>query len=240
MVHPRVLIWVFLLWAAVFCGGCAVLPLSAESIDSQVVDAETRAPIEGAIVVAYWELKTGSITGDSLPCGAAHVEEAVTDKQGNFHLPGWVALPECNGVMSDGDPMLYVIKPGYFHGSFSNGGISNPFSIRTNDYWQHRQMKLKPAKDMNFIIDMSDGSYFIDFNGLETELGAVVIGDPAQCNWKKLPKTVRAVAIQENAFDGAGGSYKGLISRLLTNDDWFQRKAPECGSPKKFIQEVLQ
>ncbi|HEX6550206.1 MAG TPA: hypothetical protein VF117_05980, partial [Gammaproteobacteria bacterium] len=71
----------------VACGQDTVL--SADPIDATLVDADTGKPLAGVPVVAYWALKSGSLTGDSLPCGAAGVEEAVTDKDGKFHIPGW-------------------------------------------------------------------------------------------------------------------------------------------------------
>jgi hypothetical protein len=97
----------FALFAIACIGGCAfgLVPLSADPIDSRVVDIDTGAPIEGAVVLAHWELHSGSLSGDSLPCGSASVEDAVTDKDGNFHLPGWgPTMPGCSGDMRQGNP----------------------------------------------------------------------------------------------------------------------------------------
>jgi hypothetical protein len=219
---------------------CAVVPLSAAPIDSQVVDAQTSAPIEGAIVVAYWQLDTGSLAGDSLPCGAANVEEAVTDKDGKFHIPGWgPTLPGCGGTMSDGEPMLYIFKHGYYHGQFSNGIGSTHIIVRTTNGWQGRQIKLKIFSDLN-LTQYGPGSYFWDFNHLEGSLKSFTMDMPAQCNWTKMPNMMRAIALQENEINEAGHSYGGVISTLIDNDGWLQRQAPRCGSTKLFFAGLMK
>src|SRR5579863_3233143 len=126
--------------------GCALglVPLSAEPINAQVVDGGSGIPIEGAVVVAYWPLRPGSFAGDSPPCGAANVEEAVTDKDGNFQLVGWgPTYPACVGSMRGGSPLMYVIKPGYRFAQFSNGGDYTTIIANTWDQWKGQQMKLK-------------------------------------------------------------------------------------------------
>lgn len=217
---------------------CAVVPLSAEAIDSQVVDADTGAPIEGANVVAYWQIDTGSLTGDSLPCGAAGVEEAVTDRDGKFHLPSWgPTLPGCGGSMSNGEPMIYVFKPGYHYGRYSNGLGSTAIVFRTFDYWQNKQMKLQAFANPD-LRDQSPNGVFRDFNLLEDDLGDFVVNMPSQCNWKKIPNMLRAIALQEKAFNDAGIKYVGMIGLMIINDQSYQKLAPSCGSPKAFIEEL--
>ena len=229
-------ILLFTLSLTLSLSACAVVPLSAESIDSQVVDADTGSPIEGANVVAYWQIDTGSLTGDSLPCGAAGVEEAVTDKDGKFHLPGWgPTLPGCGGTMSNGEPMIYVFKPGYHYGRYSNGLGSTAITFRTYDYWQHRQMKLQAFANLN-LRDQSPNGVFQDFDGLEVDFSLFIENMPRQCNWKKIPKMLRAIALQEQAFNDVGIKYVGMIGLMKINDQSYLEQAPSCGSPKAFIE----
>ena len=219
--------------------GCAVVPLSAESIDSQVVDADTGAPIEGANVVAYWQIDSGSLTGDGLSCGAANVEEDVTDKDGKFHIPGWgPSLPGC-GAMTDGEPMIYVFKPGYRYGRYSNGLGSTSIAFRTYDHWQHRQMKLQAFANPD-MRDQSPNGVFRDFNRLENDLGSFVSDMPSQCNWKKVPHMLHTAALQEKAFNDAGIKYVGTIGLIEINDQSYLEQAPRCGSPKAFIDGLLK
>jgi uncharacterized GH25 family protein len=59
---------------------------SAKPITAKVVDAVTGEPLEGVNVVAHWLMEdpqAGRGQGD------LELMEAVTDKSGEFHFPGW-------------------------------------------------------------------------------------------------------------------------------------------------------
>src|SRR5947209_3399798 len=60
---------------------------SAEPITATVVDADTKEPLEGVVVVAHWEMK-GGLEGGNVE-GEVMIMEAVTDAQGKFHFPAW-------------------------------------------------------------------------------------------------------------------------------------------------------
>src|SRR6185312_14529324 len=91
-------------------GGCSTL--SADPVTAHVVDAGTGKPLAGVVVTAYWELHNGSLTGHSFGCGAIDIEEAVTDQDGEFHIPGWGPVTSsCD--MRGYNPMLVLFKPGY-------------------------------------------------------------------------------------------------------------------------------
>src|SRR5439155_780937 len=67
------------------CHAFPVPPLyAANAIRATVVDATAGSPIEGAVVVAVWQLQTMSGEGPRL-----QVSEAVTDRDGRFVIPGW-------------------------------------------------------------------------------------------------------------------------------------------------------
>ena len=226
----------------VLCSGCAIFssPLSADPIDSQVVDADTGQPIEGAVVVAHWELHQGSLTGDSLPCGAANVEEAVTDKDGRFHIPGWGPTRFSCGDMRQGNPTLFVFKSGYSPGGFNNasGSLSDTSTVtRTHSAWANRQMKLQkfPNTDMTTFRGNSNASLFYSFN---SALELFVVDIAGECNWKKIPNMLRALMEEEQHFNAAGLKIGSLASRLSIADESIQKDAPQCGSPKAFIEEL--
>lgn len=224
---------------ASLCAGCALIPLNADPIDSQVVDADTGRPIEGAVVVAYWQLHRGSIGGDALPCGAANVEEAVTDKDGNFHLPGWGPVMGACGDLMEGEPMIYVFKSGYGYGRFANGQGYVETVYTTPNTWKDRQMKLRRFKNKDLRAS-GLGSYAANFSALSIELSDFIADMPDQCNWKKIPIMLRAIAIQTNEFHESGNNLLGLDGQLIINDLYFQKTAPQCGSPKKFILGLLK
>lgn len=69
------------------CGEYYSLP-----IDGKVVEERTLKPIPEAMVVIRW---TGNISSSWVDSKTVcyHVETAITDKSGNFHIPGWTGKP---------------------------------------------------------------------------------------------------------------------------------------------------
>ena len=85
---------------------------SADPIEAWVVDALTKAPLEGVVVTANWQL-TGGFEG-GYPKGQMLVMETVTDKSGRFYFPAWgpkVHLGE--GKLRETQPQLLLFKSGY-------------------------------------------------------------------------------------------------------------------------------
>jgi hypothetical protein len=77
----------------------------------KVIDAESKEPIEGAVVVAMY-YKYPIISG---PGGGSssmiHVKEALTDDNGEFHIPSYTTVIQ---PLSIEDPTAFIIyKPGY-------------------------------------------------------------------------------------------------------------------------------
>ncbi|MCF6199453.1 MAG: hypothetical protein L3J67_08665 [Hyphomicrobiaceae bacterium] len=56
---------------------------SAEPIEGWVIDADTKKPIEGVIVVANWQLHKSTI-GGRIPAAHLNIMETLTDKNGRF------------------------------------------------------------------------------------------------------------------------------------------------------------
>jgi hypothetical protein len=75
-----------------------------------VIDAETKQPIEGAVVVAVykkWEFG-GPGGGNTLPFDA---EETLTDKNGEFYFPSYTTIIGPLSRTSRAD--FIIFKPGY-------------------------------------------------------------------------------------------------------------------------------
>jgi hypothetical protein len=231
------------LLCAFSCSGCAAIfgtSLKADATDSQVVDADTGQPIEGAVVVAHWELHRGSLGGDSLPCGAADVEEAVTDKDGKFHIPGWGPIrTSCDGMRSF-SPIFYIFKSGYEPGGASNHP-TDPTAMVSNTHsdWNNRQIKLKkfPNPDLTEVGAKSYGAAFGLLNGA---LESFVVDFPRECNWKKIPNMLRALISERKRFIAAGGHVGSIAQEMVYADQSMQKDAPQCGSPKIFIEGLEQ
>ena len=105
----------------------APLLYSGKEIRASVVDAETGQPVDGAVVVAVWQLTPVSGEGPRL-----HVGEVVTDRGGAFFMPGWgpIARPPLTEAQSD-FPYLIVFKHGYVPVKLRNAPKSDFARIRS-------------------------------------------------------------------------------------------------------------
>lgn len=93
----------------------------------KVIDAETKEPIEGAVVVAVYRKKAIRIGPESVSI-TMDVREALTDKDGIFYIPSYTTII---------DPLAWekavnfiIFKPGY--GSFPNWRVSPPKGMETD------------------------------------------------------------------------------------------------------------
>jgi hypothetical protein len=77
-------------------------------------------------------------------------------------------------------------------------------------------------------------------HSLEVSMSLFLEDMPKQCNWGKAPNMIRALALQRRAFDQIGYGQFGLIDMLKINDQWYQQSAPQCGSPKAFIEDLVK
>ncbi len=215
---------------------------SADPVYARVVDADTNKPLEGVAVVAYWELYQGSITGDGMPCGAANVEEAVTDKDGWFHIPGWGPINGPCGIMRNGNPLVYLFKSGYVYQRKAGGvgfNTNKPVSV-AQVWWNGQTIKLSIFTDINYH-DIGPGTYWTNFSAINTDLGLFITYMPTQCNWKMIPNMLRALELERRTFSKAVGyPIDGITGELVYQDQWFLKIATQCGSPKAFIEGLLK
>lgn len=230
----------FALVLMVFCAGCAVFghTLHDDGVDSRVIDADTGQPIQGAVVVAYWEMHRGSFAGDSLPCGAANVEEAVTDKNGKFHIAGWGPI-HSSCEMRSFDPFLYVFKSGYSYARIGNYPLNPPFITSTHSEWNDKPIKLKKFPNLN-LAQVGIKSYGADFGFLNGDLEDFIVDFPRECNWRRIPNMLRALMAQVRFFRAAGNPLGSIADEMVGADQAMQKDAPKCGSPKAFIEELEQ
>ena len=100
----------------------------------KVIDADTGAPVEGVVVLGVWN--TEKIT----PAGAVHdfhdATETVTDKNGEFEIPG-------KGFMIRGNvtPMdVLIFKAGYEHiGMSSWESLKEDLILRKKIKWEGKK-----------------------------------------------------------------------------------------------------
>lgn len=94
---------------------------SGAEIKGRIVDAETGEPIEGAVVVAGWQISKTIITPDfpffwtTRRSRVVHVAESLSDHEGRYVVPAWGPIERPVDWRREGsfDPQLAIFKPGY-------------------------------------------------------------------------------------------------------------------------------
>jgi hypothetical protein len=89
--------------------GCTYAIHVDETYKGKIIDAETKEPIEGVVVLGVW------YTSQFSPAGATHnfydARETITDKNGEFSIPGMGLR-----ILSNLEPMnVLIFKSGYEH-----------------------------------------------------------------------------------------------------------------------------
>jgi hypothetical protein len=112
----------------------------AEAIHARVIDADTGAPVQGAVVVADWKLYGGGI-GHGGHRESLFVEETATDASGEFTFGKWGPKKRPAYAALDTAPWLVVFKRGYQHRFLPNAADSNA-SVRRSD-WDGRTVELR-------------------------------------------------------------------------------------------------
>jgi len=102
------------LYASFFCLATFGLLVYADvrgPYHGRVIDAQTKQPIEGAVVFAQWWTHAPGPTTVRLAQAYYDSQETFTDQQGNFVIPGIMHPPAAPATL---DPPTFIIfKPGY-------------------------------------------------------------------------------------------------------------------------------
>jgi hypothetical protein len=146
-------------------------------------------------------------------------------------------MAACHGEMRQGNPHLTVFKPGYYFIDVPTG-IPDTKSVLSTGPWRDGPLPLKVIHDEDprkkFVDEIND------LDSLETSMTEFLVRLPAQCNWKKAPNMIHALALQRQAFRQAGYGRPGMTDILTLSDKWYQQQAPQCGSPKAFIEAPVK
>jgi len=105
------------------CPSLAQVFFSGEKLSATVTESGSGKPIEGAVVVVYWQLEQGKLHGHDYQ--VLHKAETVTDGQGNFYIEAWG--PKYGGLfwsMGGASPYAYVLKGGYKFEVVSNYSVA--------------------------------------------------------------------------------------------------------------------
>jgi hypothetical protein len=183
------LVWLFALVSGL--PACAGFMYSAEPMEARVIDAETKQPLDGVIVVAHWQLERGT-PGGSVPAGQLAVMETVTDKQGRFAFPGFGPKLAVTSHLVNKDPELILFQSGYRYRALTNE-YSGAIELRTRTVrrseWDGKMIELKLFKGNmeEYAKHLSSMPLSWAYNGDD-------------CEWKKIPRLVTAIHEQAMMF----------------------------------------
>ena len=229
---------------ALTLSACATPGLySAESIEARVVDAETEQPIKDVIVVAHWQLMGGLEGGN--PVGQLMVMEALSDEQGRFYFPAWEKWHWGQGWLGDEDPELIIFKSDFRYISVTNSEYTRPSKYRDarkpsgsskrSSFWNGETIRMER-------FEGTMGDYEGNFESVNGSLERVAADHPNECNWMKIPYTIRAMNQERMRLISQGVNPNTLSSidqELFINDEYYTKKGG-CGSPKQFFKDIQQ
>lgn len=206
---------------------------SAEAIEAQVIDAQTKKPLAGVIVTANWQLVGGTV-GGAIPLGQLEVLETVTDKNGRFAFPSWGPKKAKQGFLRNRDPQLLLFRSGYRYRVLTNPVRSeiNKNPVRTSQ-WNGKSIELRrvdetPAARLRELIDISKEIRFFGISGKQPcewmhAKGAIKIINEERVTLEKLGHLTGADrTIDQGLIDGktefiraCGKDAESIIGALL-------------------------
>ncbi|WP_077732061.1 carboxypeptidase-like regulatory domain-containing protein [Methylocaldum sp. 14B] len=221
----------FLLLAFVLISllGCGAPFYIADPIEARVVDAETNQPLEGANVVANWQLVVGSLDGER-DRGQLEVKETVTDQAGRFHFEGFTKLNPMLYELRDQDPRIIIFKPGYewkmITNNYPGAGTKTP-GIHRKSWVSGRTIKLAKADPV-----VTHTMIKIFYGGLYSYLVDIV----EDCEWKKIPLMILAMDAEKKRLKAIDPQADIEVWSIGLLDQYKGR----CGSAEEFFKEYAK
>jgi hypothetical protein len=205
-------------------GLCDIAPdeYVMEPIRGKVVDEETGAPIEGAIVAAFWKTIQ--------PLQYLKIEESVTNVNGEFFFAGWGPIKRPKpGCFYQEDPLLRIFKPGYYamgtantyyldpdHPGSAYETMVNPFSARV----RKARFNAATIKMKKFVL------------GAEIEFRSPLSGqiEKRHLTEKDWCDNVHFLYVEEN-------EHWSMVPMLLKSLREEKKKHPDCFKPNRLPKE---
>ena len=244
---------------------------SCASIDSEyvaapikgwVIDRDSKQPVEGAVVVAYWQLEGGLYSKRKTILMAS---EAVTDENGQYEMSGWGPVENPGSDrLCDYDPGLFVLKHGYASRLLSNFPDIGPMCARYDralkkyvrksrervSDWDGKKIEMEkhqPFSKPGYITRSLDEVIESEVSNMEGTLSRLIEPydeDSRNCVWKNLRRAyIEAHLAKVQAMDNLR-STRQLLSNYGTAIENLQRPNERllragCPSPKEFFKEYL-
>jgi len=217
-----------LLAAVVGLQGCEFY--YAREFNARLVDADTGQPIEGAIVVAHWQILGGLEGGN--PLGEAMIMETMTDKSGAIHFDSWSGLSWKFGGIRESRPALLIFKNGYEYLNLTNQSrpsLIDDVILRSD--WDRKTIGLQRFKasleEYARVIEALDNAMRFSRFGRD-------------CEWKRTPRMLTAIHQMANYFDSRAVSLPQWRTggRMYRVDD--VDAGSTCGSPAQYFEPFLK
>ena len=111
----------------------------------QILDIDTKAPIQEAVVVAVYNKQTMGL-GAGAFSSIINVQEALTDNKGNFRLPSYTTF--INPFSWESYTLFIIFKPGY---ASMEMDLEDVFTGRISEF---REGGWPWSKDLKFLLRM--------------------------------------------------------------------------------------
>ena len=165
------------------------------SIEGDVVDGATGKPIEGAVVLAYWDIYEPHFLNPPDTYSVKTVE-TLTGKNGHFAIASWGPTTVCCGYMQYG-PGLIIIKPGYKPVKKAVGANLKDTHIQPQKpSWSGDSFQMSP-----YVYEGYFGKQgFDEFETLSDSISMAPVLPRRPCAWKDYPNFMNALMQQIQLF----------------------------------------
>lgn len=219
---------IFLL--AFWLSGCdGLLGFSSEPLRGVLFEKMSGMPIEGAVIVASWQIDTFHASGRY-----AHIAEATSDAAGRFEIPAWrnhvgALFVEMNAVA----PSLWIFKRGFKPIALRNdGGICDGAQVRCAEVaiLVARKGSRRPhfyANNAEFRLENESSDLQVvaqNLNALGSGLGQIYLD--INCSWTSIPKMLRLLSDEKRRL--ASYVQPELLVNIRYSEDF--EKFPKCRS----------
>ncbi len=189
---------------------------SAKEIRGQVVDDVSGQPIEGAIVVAQWELVREVIPGliNKSYGDVLKIVEVVSDRDGNYVIPAWgPVLRPTLFHLENLDPSLAFFKPDYYPRYVANE-VRTEYSrdpVRISQ-WDGKTVRLRKFTGEPQEWDEQDGRFksHLKVDGTLEEYASQLQSLQLHLqwrretdDWKQFPRMIAALEREADRLDAA-------------------------------------
>jgi hypothetical protein len=201
---------------------------SSPEITGKVVDAASGKPIQGAIVVANWQLTT---VWENYPLGQLDIEEVVSDRNGQFKIPAWGPKSASEGQLEKEEPHIRIYKPGYVPLIFDNrpSGVE-PYNAEeaagkivfrhNGETFELEPLSGPPSEQALAINKLIESMTFARFG--------------SNCEWKSVPRILIALSKARDELRYKAPNVQVSDSLLLAGGP------DKCGNPRDFFRPYSQ